>query len=118
MLLDPLRFRRRRNTTSSHPRSRLLITLINGNVQNAQNTNAAPLGSVVFSLTTDAQVIASPFGQVQGGIPIKMYFDATGNLLTTPTGINKLWSNLELNPQITGSLLGTAYSVNFYDSNN
>jgi hypothetical protein len=91
-----------------------VITLINGQVQTPGNVNAVPLGSVSFTLTTDAQIIAPPFGQVLAGVSVVMFFDSTGNLV--PIG-NTLWSNLELNPQISGSLLGTAYIVNFYDAN-
>jgi hypothetical protein len=92
-----------------------LITLVNGRLQTAQNGSVAPLGFVSFSLTVDAQVIAAPYGQVMAGATVIMFFDSSGNIITTG-GVNKLWSNAELNPQITG-FVGTAYLVNFYDVN-
>jgi hypothetical protein len=92
-----------------------LISLVNGHVQTAQNVNALPLGSVSFTLTTDAQVIASPYGQVMAGVTVLMFFDLNGNIIAAGSQ-NKLWSNAELNPQTT-DFLGTAYLVNFYDVN-
>jgi hypothetical protein len=71
---------------------------------------------VTFTLNIDATVISPPFGIVAGGLTLRMYFDATGKLITT-AGVNKIWSNAELNPQTSGSLLGTWYTVNFYDQN-
>jgi hypothetical protein len=88
-----------------------MITLEYGHVQNASNL-AVPNGSIVFQLNVDAEVTASPYGQVSSGVPITFQFDSTGNLQAGA----KLYSNAELNPQ--NSLgLGTYYLVTFYDQN-
>lgn len=94
-----------------------MISLINGIIQSANAALITPLGYLELTLNVDATVIAAPFGQVMAGIPIKIYFDASCNVITTG-GVNQIWSNLELNPQQSPSLLGTWYTVNFYDANN
>ena len=88
-----------------------MITLDNGNLQNASNL-AVPNGSVVFQLNVDAVVVASPYGQVLASIPITFQFDANGDIQANA----QLWSNLELNPQNNVGL-GTFYLVTFYDQN-
>lgn len=86
-----------------------MITLIGGNIQGPNNL-AVPLGSVVFQLNTDATVIAAPHGFVAADVPVVFQFDATGNLIQPA----KLWSNEELQPQLSPTLLGTYYLVTFY----
>lgn len=68
---------------------------------------AVPNGSVTFTLSQDANVIASPYGQVAAGVTVRFLFDANGNL----AGIPQIWSNAELTPA------GTYYLVNFWDAN-
>ena len=89
-----------------------MITLINGNIQGPNNL-AVPNGSVVFQLNVDATVIASPFGFVAASVPVVFQFDATGNLIQPA----KIWSNEELQPQLSSTLLGTYYLTTFYDQN-
>jgi hypothetical protein len=83
-----------------------LITLINGHVQGPNNVAVAN-GSISLQLQSDSQVIASPFGQVEAGIPVTFKFDANGNMPASA----QIWSNAELTPS------GTSYLVNFYDQN-
>lgn len=88
------------------------ITLINGNIQTAQNL-AVPNGSMSLQLNVDATVIDAPFGFVSAEFPVVFNFDATGNIIEPA----QIYSNLELNPQ-NQSGLGTYYLVTFYDANN
>ena len=83
-----------------------MITLTGGHIQGPNNV-PVPNGTVELILSQDAQVIASPFGQVMGNIPVIFGFDVNGNLLAGA----QIWSNTELTPA------GTAYLVNFYDKN-
>jgi hypothetical protein len=83
-----------------------VITLSNGYVQGPNNVAVAS-GSVTFTLSQDANVIAAPYGQVAAGVSVRFYFDQTGKLIGSP----QIWSNAELNPS------GTYYLVNFYDVN-
>jgi hypothetical protein len=79
-----------------------MITLINGNFQNAQGQ---PLnGSLVLQPTADAQAIVSP-GQVVGNVPI-VFQIVNGNL----AGSCKIYSGAELTPSIQ-------YQVNILDQN-
>jgi hypothetical protein len=82
-----------------------MITLENGHVQGPSNL-AVPDGSVTFTLSEDANVIATPFGQVPANLTVRFYFDSTGQLMGNP----QIWSNQELNP-------ATFYLVNFWDEN-
>jgi hypothetical protein len=86
-----------------------VITLIGGNIQGPNNL-AVPFGSVVFQLNVDATVIAAPHGFVAAAVPVVFQFDSTGNLIQPA----KLWSNEELQPQLSPTLLGTYYLVTFY----
>ena len=87
-----------------------MITLINGFPQ-GPNALIVPNGSISFQLNVDATVIAAPYGFVCADIPAVFQFDATGALIQPA----KLWSNEELNPQLSSTLLGTYYLVTFYD---
>src|SRR5579864_8085621 len=89
-----------------------MITLIGGNLQGPNNL-AVPFGSVVFQLNVDATVIAAPHGFVAAAVPVIFQFDSTGNLIQPA----KLWSNEELQPQLSPTLLGTYYLTTFYDQN-
>src|ERR1700675_4234032 len=89
-----------------------MITLING-VPMGPNGLIIPNGSIKFALNVDATVIAAPGGFVCADVPVVFQFDATGALIQPA----KLWSNRELNPQLSVSLLGTYYLVTFYDQN-
>jgi hypothetical protein len=87
-----------------------IIQLINGFPQ-GPNALIVPNGSISFSLNVDATVVAAPYGFVCADIPVVFQFDATGALIQPA----KLWSNAELNPQLSSTLLGTYYLVTFYD---
>jgi hypothetical protein len=89
-----------------------MITLINGFPQ-GPNGLIVPNGSVVFQLNIDATVVAAPGGFVCADIPVVFQFDANGALIQPA----QLWSNEELNPQLSPTLLGTYYLVTFYDQN-
>jgi hypothetical protein len=94
----------------------LSITLTNGHIQGANIQLIMPLGWMELTLNVDATIIAPPFGQVLAGVTDVVYFDTSSNVITTG-GNNVIWSNLELNPQLSPVLLGTWYIVNFYNSN-
>ena len=93
-----------------------MITLINGNIQNASNI-FVPNGSISFQLNVDATVVAAPHGFVCADIPVVFQFDANGDILpNSPDVLAQIWSNLELNPQ-NNEGLGTYYLVTIYDQN-
>jgi hypothetical protein len=93
-----------------------MITLVNGNLQNASSL-AVPNGSMSLQLNIDATVVAAPFGFVAASIPIVFQLDDNGNILpNAPAVAAQIYSNLELNPQNTEGL-GTYYLVTFYDAN-
>jgi hypothetical protein len=83
-----------------------VITLIGGNT-------GIPNGYIRFQLNTDARVIAAPYGQVPASLIVTFQLDAAGNLIPTA----QLYSNAELNPQLSSTLLATYYLVTFYDQN-
>jgi hypothetical protein len=87
-----------------------IITLVNGNIQDAAGNSIIPNGSLELYLSSDAQVIAPPNGQVLGGTRnfVRFYFDSSGVLIQVPPV--KIWSNLELAPS-------THYIANMYDEN-
>jgi hypothetical protein len=89
-----------------------VITLTGGHFQCA---SGAPLanGSIVLQLNMDAQIIASPFGQVPAKVPMVLQLNALGALAANA----KIWSNAELMPQLSNVLLGTYYLVTLYDVN-
>jgi len=89
-----------------------MITLINGFPQ-GPNGLIVPNGSIKFALNVDATVIAAPGGFVAADVPAVFQFDGTGALVQPA----KIWSNRELNPQLSPTLLGTYYLVTFYDQN-
>lgn len=88
-----------------------MITLVGGLFQNSSN-NPVALGSMVFELNMDAQVIAPPYGFVTSEIPIIFQFDKFGNIQAGA----QLWSNLELSPAIVDGL-ATLYFVTIYNAN-
>ena len=88
-----------------------MINLTGGNIQ-SQGGVAVPNGSVSFRLNLDAQIVASPNGQIPASQALTFQFDATGNLVQPA----QIYSNAELNPQ-NASGLGTYYLVTFYDAN-
>jgi len=89
-----------------------MINLINGLPQSPGGL-IVPNGSISFSLNVDPTVVASPGGFVCADIPVVFQFDGNGALVQPA----KLWSNEELNPQLSSTLLGTYYLVTFYDQN-
>jgi hypothetical protein len=89
-----------------------MITLTNGFPQ-GPNGLIVPNGSIKMQLNVDATVIAAPGGFVAADIPVVFQFDANGALIAP----SKIWSNRELNPQLSPTLLGTYYLVTFYDQN-
>ena len=89
-----------------------MITLTNGHVQNASSI-FIPNGSISFTLNVDATVIAAPGGFVCADIPTVFQFDGSGNLIQPCL----IWSNRELNPQLSPTLLGTYYLVQIRDQN-
>jgi hypothetical protein len=86
-----------------------VITLINLHLQNASSLFVSN-GSIVLQLNVDSTVIASPFGFVSADIPIVFQLDANGDLIQPA----KIYSNAELFPQLSPTLLGTYYLVTFY----
>lgn len=72
-----------------------------------------PNGSIKFQLNVDATIIAAPGGFIAANLPVVFQFDANGALIQPA----KIWSNRELNPQLSVTLLGTYYLVTFYDQN-
>src|ERR1039458_6241370 len=89
-----------------------MITLTNGRFENASGI-FVPNGSISFSLNVDATVIAAPGGFVCADIPVVFQLDANGDLIQPA----KIFSNEELNPQLSSTLLGTYYLVTVYDQN-
>jgi hypothetical protein len=91
-----------------------MISLINGHIQDVSGNPIVPYGSIELYLNGDAQLLASPYGQVLGGTTnsVTFYFDENCDLITPA----QIWSNAELNPQNSEGL-GTWYIVNFYDEN-
>lgn len=89
-----------------------MITLENGFPQ-GPNGLIVPNGSISLQLNVDATVIASPYGFVCAAIPVIFQFDEDGALIQPA----RIWSNAELNPQLSTTLLGTYYLVTFYDQN-
>jgi len=89
-----------------------MITLINLHLQNASSI-FVPNGSISFSLNVDSTVIAAPGGFVSSAVPVVFQLDANGNLIQPC----KIWSNEELNPQLSPTLLGTFYLVSIRDQN-
>ena len=88
-----------------------IITLVQGNVQNASGL-AVPNGSMTLQLNVDATVVAAPYGFVSGAIEINFQFDENGDLVQPA----QIYSNAELQPQNEIGL-GTYYLVTFYDAN-
>ena len=77
-----------------------------------------PNGSIKFQLNVDATVIAAPYGFVAADIPVVFQFNAAGQIQPNPPAVAaKIWSNEELQPQLSSTLLGTYYLVTFYDQN-
>lgn len=94
-----------------------MITLINGFPQ-GPNGLIVPNGSIKLQLNVDATVIAAPGGFVAADIPVVFQFNALGQVQPNPPAVAaKIWSNEELNPQLSSVLLGTYYLVTFYDQN-
>ncbi len=89
-----------------------MITLQNGFPQ-GPNGLIVPLGSIKLQLNVDATIIAAPGGFVAAGIPVVFQFDKNGALIQPA----KIWSNEELQPQLSSTLLGTYYLVTFMDQN-
>jgi hypothetical protein len=88
------------------------ITLTNGHVQ-TPGAIAIPNGCIVFQLNLDATVVAGPFGIVPASEKVTFQFDSNGDLVQPAV----LYSNAELNPQLSSTLLGTYYLVTLYDAN-
>jgi hypothetical protein len=90
-----------------------VITLTGGHFQCA---SGAPLanGSIVFQLNADARVVASPYGHVPAKLKLVLQLNALGALAANA----QIWSNAELTPQLSPTLLGTYYLVTLYDANN
>jgi hypothetical protein len=88
-----------------------VITLQGGNFQ---GYGGAPLlnGSIAFQLNLDAQIIASPGGQVPAAFVKTFQLDSNGNIQIGA----KLYSNAELNPR-NAQGFGTVYLVTVYDAN-
>src|ERR1035437_8998267 len=89
-----------------------MITLINLHLQNASSI-FVPNGSISFQLNVDSTIMAAPGGFVSAAALVTFQLDANGDLIQPA----KLWSNEELNPQLSSTLLGTYYLVTFYDQN-
>lgn len=89
-----------------------MITLQNGFPQ-GPNGLIVPLGSIKLQLNVDATIIAAPGGFVAADIPVVFQFDKNGALIQPA----KIWSNEELQPQLSSTLLGTYYLVTFMDQN-
>jgi hypothetical protein len=89
-----------------------MITLTNGFPQ-GPNGLIVPNGSIKFQLNVDATIIAAPHGFVFANVAVTFQFDKNGALIQ-PVNI---WSNEELQPQLSSVLLGTYYLVTFYDQN-
>ena len=87
-----------------------IITLVQGNVQNASGL-AVPNGSMTLQLNVDATVVAAPYGFVSGAIEINFQFDENGDLVQPA----QIYSNAELQPQNEIGL-GTYYLVTFFVS--
>jgi hypothetical protein len=94
-----------------------MITLTNGYPQ-GPNGLIVPNGSISFQLNTDAIVVAAPGGFVSSDIVVTFQFDASGKILpNAPSTKAQIYSNAELYPQQSSTLLGTYYLVTFYDQN-
>jgi hypothetical protein len=94
-----------------------IIQLINGFPQ-GPNGFIVSNGSIKLQLNVDATVIAAPGGFVCADIPVVFQFNAAGQIQpNAPAIAAKIWSNAELNPQLSSTLLGTYYLVTFYDQN-
>jgi hypothetical protein len=57
--------------------------------------------------------VAAPYGQVQATLVVTFQLDSAGNLIPPA----QLYSNAELTPQLSSTLLGTFYMVTVYDQN-
>jgi hypothetical protein len=94
-----------------------MITLINGYVQNPAGL-IVPNGSIKLQLNVDATIIAAPYGFVAANVPVVFQFNAACQIQPNPPAVAaKIWSNEELQPQLSSTLLGTYYLVTFYDQN-
>src|ERR1035437_8031682 len=89
-----------------------MITLTNLHIQNASSV-FVPNGSISFQLNVDATVIAAPGGFVSADNPVTFQLDANGDLIQPA----RIYSNAELNPQLSSTLLGTYYEVQIRDQN-
>ena len=94
-----------------------MIHLTNGFPQ-GPNGLIVPNGSIKFQLNVDATIIAAPYGFVCADVPVVFQFNAAGQIQpNAPAATADIWSNEELNPQLSSTLLGTYYFVTFYDQN-
>lgn len=94
-----------------------MIILTNGFPQGPDSL-IVPNGSISFQLNVDATVIAAPGGFVAAAQEVVFQFDSTGHIQpNSPAVAAQIYSNRELNPQLTPTLLGTYYLVTFYDAN-
>ena len=94
-----------------------MIHLTNGYPQ-GPNGLIVPNGSIKLALNVDATVIAAPYGFVCADVPVVFQFNAAGQVQpNAPAATADIWSNRELQPQLSSTLLGTYYFVTFYDQN-
>lgn len=104
----------------------LLLVSINGAIEGVVEGSLSvdsssmfiPNGSISFSLNVDARVINYPGGFVSSKIPIVFQFDEDGHIVSNePAIVAQIYSNAELSPQLSSTLLGTYYKVTLYDQN-
>jgi hypothetical protein len=77
-----------------------------------------PNGSISFQLNIDATVIAAPYGFVAANKEVVFQFNSAGQIQpNAPDAAAQIYSNRELQPQLSPTLLGTYYLVSFFDQN-
>src|ERR1700676_1519493 len=94
-----------------------MITLINGFPQGPDSL-IVPNGSISFALNTDATIIAAPYGIIPAEQIVVFQFNTLGQIQPNASATAaQIYSNAELQPQLSSTLLGTYYLVTFYDAN-
>ena len=86
-----------------------MISLENGNFADASGNTYAN-GSIVFTLSRECTVTASPFGVVAAQ-PVGFQLDADGDILPNSGSSAQIFSNAELTPD------DSYYLVTIYDQN-